>query len=108
MASLVLRRITSLDVLPIVPPDAAQDTINLHCHRGTWLAHGQLGVPRDTSDNFLKSCFSAFQTPACLGLGAPGFVHPQDAIPFVELHEVTDSPFLQPVKVPLGASSTTW
>lgn len=57
---------------------------------------------------FLSTCFSAGQLPE--HTGAWGFLSQvqEMALPFVKLHEVCISPFLQPVEVPLDSSTCIW
>ncbi|GAB0175715.1 cAMP-dependent protein kinase inhibitor alpha [Grus japonensis] len=56
-------------------------------------------------------CQAAFQLGSPQHVLVPGVVPPQVQdfpLPFVELHEVPDSPFLQPVKIPPDGSMILW
>lgn len=78
--------------------NAAQETIGLLFSNGTLLAHGQIGVHRDSQVLF---CQSAFQLGGLQQELEPGVVPPQVedfAFLLTELHEVPSRPFLHLVR----------
>ena len=85
-------------------PNAVQETVDLLCCEVTSLARVQLIVHQNTQ---VLLCRPAFQSVGLQFVLVSGVIPPlvqHFALPFVELHEVSICPVLQPVKVPLNGS----
>lgn len=78
------------------------------CHKGTLLAHSQLGVHRDPQVPLHKATFQSFVSQCVLVLGVTSLQMQDVAFPVDELRVIPLSPVLQPVQLPLNSSRTTW